>query len=226
MDDYNWYDPWNGSKKPVDIGGHGTHTLGSIVGKNVGVAPKAEWIGCVNLARNLGNPAYYLDCMQFMLAPFPQNGDPFKDGEAGKGANVLNNSWGCPAAEGCDPETFIPAVRALKDAGVFVVASAGNTGYGGCSSIQDPLALYEDVYTVGAVDKNRNLAGFSSVGPVTVDGSGRTKPDIGAPGVDVYLLISRFDVRISKRHIDGRTACCGCCRVDVVCESQTGRQCG
>ncbi len=184
-DEYNWFDPWFESSRPVDIGGHGTHTLGSILGMNTGVAPQAEWIGCVNLARNLGNPAYYLDCMQFMLAPFPQNGDPFKDGKPDKGANVLNNSWGCPVVEGCDPETFVPAVRALKAAGVFVVASAGNTGMGGCSSVQDPLAIYEDVYTVGAVDINRNLAGFSSVGPVTVDGSGRTKPDIGAPGVNV-----------------------------------------
>ncbi len=184
-DEYNWLDPWFGSKMPVDIGGHGTHTLGSILGQNTGVAPQAQWIACVNLGRNLGNPAYYLDCMQFMLAPFPQDGDPFKDGKPEKGANVLNNSWGCPAVEGCDPETFIPAVKALKTAGVFVVASAGNTGMGGCSSVQDPLAIYDDVYTVGAVDGNRNIAGFSSVGPVTVDGSGRTKPDIGAPGVNV-----------------------------------------
>lgn len=184
-DNYNWFDPWFGSKSPVDIGGHGTHTLGTILGKNVGVAPKAEWIGCVNLGRNLGNPALYLDCMQFMLAPFPQNGDPFVDGKPEKGANVLNNSWGCPTVEGCDAETYLPAVKALRDAGVFVVASAGNSGYGGCSTVQDPLAIYEDIYTVGAIDSSRNLAGFSSIGPVDVDGSGRIKPDIVAPGVDI-----------------------------------------
>jgi len=184
-DNFNWFDPWFGSKKPVDIGGHGTHTLGSIVGETVGVAPKAEWIGCVNLARNLGNPAHYLDCMQFMLAPFPQNGDPFKDGKPEKGANVLNNSWGCPVVEGCDPKTYLPAVSALKTAGIFVVASAGNSGMGGCSTVQDPLAIYEDVYSVGAVDRNGNIASFSSLGPVEVDGSGRIKPDIAAPGVDV-----------------------------------------
>ncbi|MEI8131920.1 MAG: S8 family serine peptidase [Leptolinea sp.] len=184
-DDYNWLDPWFASKSPVDIGGHGTHTLGSILGEKVGVAPKAEWIGCVNLARNLGNPALYLDCMQFMLAPFPQNGDPFLDGKPVKGANVLNNSWGCPDVEGCDPGTYLPAVKALRDAGVFVVASAGNSGYGGCSTVQDPLAIYEDVYTVGAIDETGNLADFSSLGPVEVDGSGRVKPDIVAPGVDI-----------------------------------------
>ena len=184
-DDYNWFDPWNGSTSPVDIGGHGTHTMGTMAGETTGVAPKAQWIGCVNLARNLGNPGYYLDCMQFMLAPFPENGDPFKDGKPEKGAHVLNNSWGCPVVEGCDPGTYLPAVSALRAAGVFVVASAGNSGYGGCSTVQDPLAIYEDVYTVGAVDVEGNLAGFSSIGPVDVDGSQRVKPDIIAPGVDV-----------------------------------------
>lgn len=184
-DDYNWFDPWYGSTKPVDIGGHGTHTMGTMVGKKTGVAPKAEWIGCVNLARNLGNPGYYLDCMQFMLAPFPEKGDPFVDGKPEKGANVLNNSWGCPAVEGCDAGTYLPAVSALKTAGVFVVASAGNSGYGGCSTVQDPLAIYADVYTVGAMDNKGNITGFSSLGPVDVDGSHRTKPDIVAPGEDV-----------------------------------------
>jgi subtilisin family serine protease len=124
--------------------------------------------------------------MQFMLAPFPQNGDPFKDGRPEKGANVLNNSWGCPVIEGCDPDTYLPAVSALKTAGVFVVASAGNSGMGGCSTVQDPLAIYGDVYSVGAVDRSGNLAMFSSIGPVEVDGSGRIKPDIVAPGMDVY----------------------------------------
>jgi subtilisin family serine protease len=184
-DDYNWFDPWYESKSPVDIGGHGTHTLGTIVGENVGVAPGAQWIGCVNLGRNLGNPSLYLDCMQFMLAPFPQNGDPFADGDPARGAQVLNNSWGCPDVEGCDPETFAPAMRALRIAGVFVVASAGNSGAGGCETVQDPIAIYEDAYSVGAVDSSGTLAYFSSMGPVTVDGSRRTKPDILAPGVGV-----------------------------------------
>lgn len=184
-DDYNWFDPWNGSTHPVDIGGHGTHTLGSIVGQKVGVARGATWIGCVNLARNLGNPAYYLDCMQFMLAPFPQGGDPLRDGDPARGAMVMNNSWGCPEVEGCDPASLEPAVRALREAGVFVVVSAGNSGYNGCGSVSDPPAIYAEVYTVGAVDSASRLADFSSIGPVTVDGSNRIKPDIAAPGVGV-----------------------------------------
>jgi subtilisin family serine protease len=182
--EFNWFDPWNHTEEPVDISGHGTHTLGLIVGKNTGVAPDAEWFGCVNLARNLANPALYLDCMQFMLAPFPMDGDPFIDGDPTLSAHIINNSWGCPEKEGCDSDALVDAVRAMRAAGIFVVASAGNEGPA-CETVQHPLALYDEVFSVGAIDQGGNLASFSSRGPVTVDGSGRTKPDIVAPGVDV-----------------------------------------
>jgi hypothetical protein len=185
QNDYNWLDPWNGSRAPVDVGGHGTHTTGTIVGAGgIGVAPGAQWIGCVNLARNLGNPPYYLDCLQFMLAPYPQSGNALKDGDPSRAAHVLNNSWGCPPLEGCDPDSLEPAVRALRAAGIFVVASAGNEGPR-CSSVSDPIAIYDASFSVGAIDQAGDIADFSSRGPVTVDGSGRIKPDIVAPGVDV-----------------------------------------
>lgn len=182
--DYNWYDPWNHSHEPIDHGGHGTHTLGSVLGQSVGVAPGASWIACANLDRNLGNPALYLDCLQFMLAPFPLDGNPFA-GDPERGANVLNNSWGCPPLEGCDALSLQTAVDALRTAGVFVVASAGNEGEGGCETVSDPIAIYDSAFSVGAVDSEGALGSFSSRGPVTVDGSGRTKPDIVAPGVQV-----------------------------------------
>ncbi len=127
--DYNWFDPWDHSLVPNDQSGHGTHTLGTVLGDTVGVAPGATWFACANLVRNLGNPALYLDCMQFMLAPFPLNGDPLRDGDPSRAADVLNNSWGCPGdVEGCSPTVFAPAMDALTAAGIFVVASAGNEG--------------------------------------------------------------------------------------------------
>jgi subtilisin family serine protease len=184
-DDYNWFDPWLHSSAPNDQDGHGTHTLGSVLGDSVGVAPGATWFACANLVRNLGNAALYLDCMQFMLAPFPLDGDPLSDGDPSRAADVLNNSWGCPThVEGCTPEVYTEAMAALEAAGIFVVASAGNDGPL-CTTVSASPAIYEQALSVGAVDETGDLANFSSAGPVTVDGSGRIKPDILAPGVDI-----------------------------------------
>jgi len=182
---YHWLDPWTNAPAPYDVSGHGTHTLATVLGNQVGVAPDATWIGCVNLARNLGNAPRYLDCLQFLFAPYPSGGDPFRDGNPTRGAHILNNSWGCPSdLEGCTVMSLQPAVRALRIAGVFVVASAGNDGPA-CGSLNAPLAIYDEVMTVGAVDAEGRLAFFSSVGPVQVDGSLRPKPDLVAPGVDI-----------------------------------------
>ena len=184
-DAYNWFDPWYGSSAPRDYGSHGTHTLGSALGRDgIGVAPGATWYGCVNLARNLANPARYLDCMQFMLAPHPRGGDPLRDGDPTRAAHVINNSWGCPPIEGCDPRALEPAVDALRAAGIFVVASAGNEGPA-CSSVAAPPAIYDAAFSVGAIDQSGDVSAFSSRGPVAVDGSGRIKPDIVAPGAEI-----------------------------------------
>ncbi|MDW8148288.1 MAG: S8 family serine peptidase [Roseiflexaceae bacterium] len=195
---YNWYDPWGGATEPVDYNGHGTFTLSAAVGNRVGVAPDATWIACVNLARNVGNAARYLDCMQFMLAPFPPDGDPLRDGNPTLGADVTNNSWGCPQdLEGCDPNTLLPAAEALRAAGMVTIAAAGNDGPA-CSSVNAPLALYDAVFTVGAVNRDGLVAPFSSIGPVLADGSGRIKPDIAAPGVDVLAAAPGSGYTISS----------------------------
>jgi subtilisin family serine protease len=178
----SWYDPVRHTRTPNDTQGHGTHTLATAVGRTqTGIAPGARWVGCVNLYRNLGNPARYLDCLQFMLAPFPPGGDPFTDGHPERAPHVLTNSWGCPRIEGCDEGALQQATGALAAAGIYVVVAAGNTGPF-CGSVEDPPAPYRDVFTVGAVNRNREVIELSSRGPTD---TGAVKPDVVAPGARV-----------------------------------------
>jgi len=182
--DDSWYDPWNDSTTPVDHGGHGTHTLATAVGREqVGVAPSAQWIGCVNLDRDMGSPSFYLDCMQFMLAPFPHGGDPFRDGRPARAPHVLTNSWGCPPMEGCDGTVLRPATDALAAAGIAFVAAAGNAG-SRCGSITDPPATDPSAFTVAAVNEQRQVTSFSSRGEPA---SG--KPNIAAPGEHILSAL-------------------------------------
>ncbi|MEV0649301.1 S8 family serine peptidase [Phytomonospora sp. NPDC050363] len=181
--DDSWLDPDGGTTTPNDPNGHGTHALGLALGDDgIGVAPGASWIGCMNLPRNLGNPADYIACMQFMLAPYGPGEDPFTAGDPTRAPHVLTNSWGCPQIEGCDESVLGPGVDALTAAGIFVVVAAGNSGPA-CESASTPPARYDGAYTVGAVDNAAKVAGFSSRGPIS--GTGAAKPDIAAPGVEV-----------------------------------------
>ena len=195
--DYNWHDAIHSgggvcgadSPAPCDDHGHGTHTMGTIVGDDgggnqVGVAPSARWIGCRNMDVGYGTPATYIECFEFFLAPYPVGGDPISDSVPSLAPHVINNSWTCLPSEGCEWDTLQNVVENLRAAGIAVVASAGNSG-SACSTVSDPPALYDAAFSVGATNSSDNIASFSSRGPVTRDGSGRLKPDVSAPGVKV-----------------------------------------
>ena len=194
--DYNWHDAIHSdgglcganSDEPCDDYGHGTLTMGVVVGDDgvgnqIGVAPGARWIGCRNMDQGYGTPATYLECLEFFLAPYPVNGTP-ADGDPDRAPHVTNNSWTCPPSEGCDWDTLQAAFEAQRAAGILTVVSAGNSG-SSCSTVTDPPAIYDATFTVGATNSEDEIASFSARGPVTVDGSGRLKPDICAPGVDI-----------------------------------------
>lgn len=200
---YNWhdaihdYDPKHQTQdnpcgldvnEPCDDGSHGTHTMGTMLGETadlkIGVAPDATWMGCRNMERGWGTPQTYLECFQWFLAPTDLNNE---NPDPSKAPHVINNSWGCPDIEGCNPDNFDimeAAINHLKAAGVVVVVSAGNSG-SNCGTVNTPAAIFENSFSIGASDENGVIAQFSSRGIVTVDGSNRMKPNVAAPGVNV-----------------------------------------
>lgn len=199
-------------KRPCDDSGHGTHTMGTIVGSRganrIGVAPKAKWISCRNMDQGVGRPSTYAECFEFFIAPWNRNG---KHPRPKRAPDVVSNSWGCPLDEGCQAGTLKHATENVRAAGIFVVVSAGNSGPK-CSTVEDPSAIYDAAFTVGATNRADFLASFSSRGPVTVDGSGRLKPDLSAPGVSVrssypgnrYVVLS--GTSMAAPHVAGAVA--------------------
>ncbi len=174
--------------EPCDDRRHGTHTMGTMVGSDgeneVGVAPDAKWIGCRNMERGWGSPASYIECFEWLMAPTDLNNENPNPALA---PHAFANSWGCPPVEGCDASNFSimeTVVNNVKASGVVVVVSAGNSGPE-CSTVTNPAAIFENSFTVGSTRSNDTISGFSSRGPVLVDGSMRMKPDISAPGSQV-----------------------------------------
>ncbi|MEU7906952.1 S8 family serine peptidase [Actinoplanes sp. NPDC049118] len=173
--DYNWFDPsaMCADSAPCDNHGHGTHTMGTMVGVDIGVAPGAKWIAAKGCETSSCSAGALLAAGQWIVAPTDRAGrNPRPD----LAPDIVNNSWG---GSGSDP-WYQQIVAAWVAAGIFPAFSAGNAGPG-CASGGTP-GNYTDSYSSGALDSADTIAGFSSRGG-SVDGE--VKPDIAAPGVDV-----------------------------------------
>jgi len=167
----NWFDATGeGAVYPVDGNGHGTHTMGIIVGGGgVGVAPGARWIAVRAFnSVGIGYDSWIHAAFEWLLAPA---GDP------ALAPDVVNNSWGNNVGSN---EVFRDDVRALRQAGILTVFSAGNNGPGR-GTLGSP-ASYPETLAVGATDADDEIASFSSRGPSPW---GEVKPEIVAPGVAV-----------------------------------------
>ncbi len=199
---YNWHDAIHGDGNaacpgdqvaPCDDNGHGTHTIGTMVGDDgstnqIGVAPGAKFIGCRNMNGGDGRPSYYNECAQWFLAPTDLEGEnPNPD----LAPDVIGNSWGCPPAETCTTGDEVrEAIENLVDGGIFFAAAAGNGG-SGCSTIVDPPGIYDASFVVGSTTSTDALSSFSARGPVA--GAARIRPDISAPGSSVRSSTSGSD---------------------------------
>lgn len=186
-----WHDFVNGRPGPYDDNGHGTHTIGTMVGGAttgipLGVAPGAQ----VVVAKALDDDG--VGTGSDLLAAAEWISDPDGNPATADQPQVVNNSWS--AADANDP-WFRELILTWRHLGIVPVFAAGNSGPDG--TVGSP-AGYPEAIAVGAVDAGGTIADFSSRGPVTWqnrDGLGPAagtvirKPDIVAPGVDILSAL-------------------------------------
>lgn len=180
---YNWYDITGDSSEPVDVVDHGTHVTGTIVGTNgeqgIGVAPGAEWIAVRAFDSNgRASDSDLLEAAEWVLNPTDANGVERPD----LAPDIVNNSWG---GGGGYEEFYRDIVKAWVAAGIVPIFSTGNDYNQTPGSVEAP-ANYPESIAVGAVDQNNELAPFSLLGPSPY---GEIKPDVVAPGVNIYSSI-------------------------------------
>jgi len=161
-----------------DISGHGTHVASIIAGTGAasggqyrGVAPDAQLVSarvCTGDSEfSLCDGSAVLAAMAWVVVD--------------KHAPIVNLSLG--GGDGPEIDPLEDAVNQLSaQYGTLFVIAAGNDGESGDHTIESPGSA-EAALTVGAVDRDDQLAGFSSRGP-TVAG-GVIKPDLTAPGVAI-----------------------------------------
>jgi subtilisin family serine protease len=184
----SWYDPYGQHPDaPVDLDGHGTATLGAIVGgdasgTSVGVAPGARWIAArVFDDRGAATTTAVHLAFQWLL-------DPDHDPSTADAPQVVNGSWSIGTGPSCDL-TFQPDVQALTRAGILPVFAAGNFGPTTGSGVSP--ANYPESLAVGALADPTHVRSDSSRGPSTCGGRPGTFPDVVAPGQDV-LTTDRY----------------------------------
>ena len=153
----NPYKNWN------DDNGHGSHVAG-IVGAIdntigvIGVGPAIDLYAIKVLgASGSGYLSDVIEGIQWAIT---------------KKMQVINMSLGTAS----DIQSFHDAVIAAKNAGIVVVAAAGNSGGSVNESVIFPAA-YPEAIAVSATDKNNVIASWSSRGP---------EVDLAAPGVSIY----------------------------------------
>lgn len=185
--DYNWFDATAGEDEPYDEVGHGTHTIGTMVGgepdgsNQIGVAPGAKFISVKAFTEDGGTDADLLAAGEWIMAPTDADGNERVD----MAPDVVNNSWG--GGPGLD-EWYRDMVKAWRAADIFPEFSAGNVDLfnpGGPESVAAP-SNYPEAFATGATDSDDMIADFSLRGPSPYD---EIKPDISAPGVDIRSSI-------------------------------------
>ena len=164
-----------------DKNGHGGHVSTTAFGSEgysrlarlraVGVAPKASGIGIKVLrgAAGMGNTSDVIKGVELA---------------ANQGADVINLSLGGPPTKDPSEDPMFLVFEQIKTKIISCVAIGNEGPDAGTTSAPGSLP---NVLSVGAVDIHGNLAQFSSRGPTP---DGRIKPDVVAPGVNIWSGIT------------------------------------
>ncbi len=205
--DYSWLDGVDGSASaPSDDHGHGSHTVGTMVGDDggsnqVGMAPGATWIACDGCEGSSCSAAGLLTCAQWVAAPYPI-GDPGSP-DPSQRPHVVNNSWGdCGQSYDGWYQGVVDSWHAAGVYPVFANVNASNCGYAyppGCNTVGNP-GRYGNVTGVGSTGQsNGAYAAHSNWGPtdnpdtVNPNGFPSVKPQVVAPGVDIRSAVAGSD---------------------------------
>jgi serine protease AprX len=192
----------------ADTHGHGTHVSGIIKGRSangayVGIAPDCTLVSAkIADDRGEATTADLLRGLQWVYAN--------RAGYGGSGRfQVVNLSITTATPESYKTSAVCAAVEQLWFAGIAVVCAAGNRGTAAAATWYPP-ANDPYVITAGATDEvnddklgNDKLTEFSSRGK-TQDGF--YKPDIVAPGRQIYSTLASATCEIARLYPDRLTA--------------------
>ena len=185
-----------GRTDPYDDYGHGTHVAGIIAGNgadssgaNSGIAPRALLVVLKVLDhKGRGRISDVIAAIDYAVAH-----------KSEFGIRIINMSIGAGVYESYDTDMLTQAAQRAVEAGIVVVAAAGNHGRNDDGEVQHGAISAPGnapwVITVGAsshmgTDSRTDdaVATFSSRGPTAYDFA--AKPDLVAPGVGIYSLSS------------------------------------
>ncbi|MBV6340561.1 S8 family serine peptidase [Candidatus Magnetobacterium casense] len=198
------------SNNPMDVYGHGTHvagTIGAIGNNSTGVAG-VSWDVTIMPVKILNSDLKTtMDALISGIQYATKNG-----------AKIINASLGWKNTS----QAIYNAIASARDAGVLLVAAAGNGGSsdniycnGSLQNDNDLSPCYpasynlENIIAVAASDQNDTLASFSNYGVISVD--------VSAPGVDICSTITGYNsgtiysctysgTSMAAPHVSGLTA--------------------
>ena len=194
---------------PMDVQGHGTHTAGTMAGvgdNGIGVTGVAWRASIMALrffdAEGRGATSDAIACIDYVV----------QMKERGVNVVAINASWG-----DVQSSAFLRwAIETAGDAGIIVVAAAGNGGADKIGDDNDATPYYPasydsaNVIAVGASDATDALTDFSNYGPASVD--------LAAPGADIWSTAptamvpggyaSKKGTSMAAPHVTGTIAIC------------------